>query len=399
MSTHPKHVGGRRWGRDGAAAIVAAVVAVALAACSSSSKSEPDATSGSSSSTSPSPTSPTTEAAAVAIPAPATAAPTAINVTLPLKSAPAKGVVIGALTCSLPSCAPYTKGLKDATTVLGWTLKEYPYQASSLASVQSAMQQAIDAKVSYIALHGFPTAAYKQQLAAAKAAGIPVLNGGAPGPADTASGNPTNFGNDVTFQSEGTSLGQWILRDNGASSAHVALVSLPDYPILAGLTAGLKQSQTQYCPTGCSVSELPVTGQDLGGGAIAAKVVAYLQSHPDVNYLAFAFSDLYPGVYNALKQAGLTSKVKLVGFSLSAPTVAAFQQGQIAAWGVFSLEFMSWLQVDAAARLSVGMTITDPLAPLPNYVVTNAQDAAATGGFWEGPTGFQDSFKRLWLVK
>jgi ABC-type sugar transport system substrate-binding protein len=391
----PNKVVTRRMASRVAAVGVTVLAAAAMVACSSSG-SKPSSGASSTDSTPVAPT--TTASAASSIPAPATTPPTGIGITQPLNDAPAKSVVVGALTCSLPSCTPVTKGFKDATAALGWTLKQFPYQQSSLASVQSALQQAINAKVAYIFIYGYPTAAYKQQLAAAKAANIPVIAAGAVGPADTADGSPTNFANNAMFKAEGVNMEQWMLRDGGGSNVHVAEVTLPDFAILNGLTAGLQQAQQQYCLTGCSVDNLPVTSGDLGSGAIPAKVVAFLQSHPDVNYLSFAFSDLYPGVYSALKQAGLTSKVKIVGFSLSAPTVVAFQSGQVVAWDVFSLEFESWLQVDAAARLSEGMAIPDSVAPLPNYIATNAQAAAATGSFWPGPAGFQAAFKQLWHV-
>ena len=57
---------------------------------------------------------------------------------------------------------------------------------------------------------------------------------------------------------------------------------------------------------------LEVTVDDLGQGAVGSKIVAYLQSNPDTNYVEFSFGDLITGVPQVLQSAGLSDKVKLI---------------------------------------------------------------------------------------
>ena len=63
--------------------------------------------------------------------------------------------------------------MKDATAALGWDLKIIPMKSTDPGP---AIQQAIDAKVDYIASSGLSTALYQPQLDAAKAEGIKVLS-------------------------------------------------------------------------------------------------------------------------------------------------------------------------------------------------------------------------------
>ena len=97
----------------------------------------------------------------------------AIGVTIPLTKKPDKKTIAW-LECDVPTCAAYiTPGFKNATTALGWDLKIIPMKSTDPGP---AVQQAIDAKVDYIASTGLATAQYQPQLDAAKAAGIPVLS-------------------------------------------------------------------------------------------------------------------------------------------------------------------------------------------------------------------------------
>jgi hypothetical protein len=70
-------------------------------------------------------------------------------------------------------------------------------------------------------------------------------------------------------------------------------VTIGDYPALATTVNGINKTAKKHCPQ-CSTDVLNVTIDDLGQGQIASKLVAYLQSHPKVNYVLFTFADLSP---------------------------------------------------------------------------------------------------------
>jgi ABC-type sugar transport system substrate-binding protein len=177
-------------------------------------------------------------------------------------------------------------------------------------------------------------------------------------------------------------LAEWILHDSGGK-AHIAYVNIPDYPILnAGYTA-VKSTVAKYCPTECSVDQVALTVDQLGSGKGPSAIIAYLQSHPSVNYLDFSFADLLAGVQPVLKNAGFASRIKITGLALgNAPAVVAgLENDSIAAWVAQPNYYQAWLQMVAAARLAVGAKLTQErtAAQLPTWVVDSAASAGPAG--------------------
>jgi len=360
--------------------------AVAVAACGSASESEP--------------VSSAANASAVKnVPSPPTSPPTEIGVSTSLPSAPSTGKTVGFLQCSLPACQSFVPGFKAATAALGWNLETFPYQSPN---VGPALQAAVNAGVDFVANTGVPPALFKQQLEAAKAKGIPFISANDVTPPSPSTGYMTNFGDTTMFGNESVQMAQWIVKDS-RGDANVVYVLIPDYPILAAGVEPLERTIKKHCP-GCSVDTLPVTVNDVASGAVSRKLVAYLQSHPDVNYVDFSFADLLTGVSPALRAAGLDSKVKLVGQALGAgpQVVQAIKDGTVAAWVAQPNVYQSWLMVDAMARLAVGQPLSEERksAKMPTWVVDSPESAAplAEIGGWDGPAGFEDKFKQLWNV-
>jgi ABC-type sugar transport system substrate-binding protein len=365
------------------AALMAASVAVAACGSSSSSTSSGAAE----------------KSVAKNVPSPPTAPPTEIGVSKSLPKRPPSGKTVAFLQCSLPACQAFVPGFKAATEALGWELKTFPYQSPN---VGPALQAAVNAGVDYVANTGVPPALFKQQLAAAKAKNIPFISANDVTPPQPSIGYVTNFGDATMFATESVQMGQWIVKNSGGD-AHVAYVLIPDYPILQAGVKPLEQTVKRYC-SGCSVDTLPVTVNDVASGAVPRKLVAYLQSHPKVNYVDFSFADLLPGVAPALKSAGLVKRVKLVGQALGAApqVVEAIKNRTVSAWVAQPNVYQSWLMVDAMARLSVGQPLSEErkAAKEPTWVVdapASAQPLAGIGG-WDGPAGFEDKFKQLWNV-
>jgi ABC-type sugar transport system substrate-binding protein len=202
------------------------------------------------------------------------------------------------------------------------------------------------------------------------------------------------------FGNESVQIGQWIVKDSGGK-ANVIYVTIEDYPILEAGFGPLKSTVAKYCPD-CSVEKFPITVDDLGKGAVPAKLVAYLQSHPETNYVDFSFADVMTGIPAVLKSAGLADKVKLVGQALGGSPIVlkGLKDKSVAAWVAQPNIYQTWLMVDAMARLSVGMELTEERAAAkqPTWV---ADSAAAVGSLnetsgWDGPPGYQEDFKRLW---
>jgi ribose transport system substrate-binding protein len=368
------------------ASIIAAVLAVAVAACGDSSDSSGTKAS-----------SADGAGGQASAPKPPTSPPKTIPITEPLDGAPAKGKTLHWLQCELPICDKIGQGVKAGASAVGWNVKAQVFKS---ADPGGGLTSALQGKPDAIAITGIPSAAVKPQLDAAAKAGIPVLTCGVaeqPTPTTYAAACGTTTGPD------GEDLAKWAINDSGGD-AHIVSVTIPSFPSLKTTTDGTAKAVEQYCGK-CSTDVLGVTVDDLGSGQVASKLVAYLQAHPDVNYVLFTFADLEAGVAQALKAAGLAERVKLIGNGGGEPQFeGVIAGGADKAWQAYPAVMSGWMIVDAAARLVSGGELPDgyqkQLDHLPTYVVENPASAKALAPSydWQGPADYQAQFKELWNV-
>jgi len=343
-------------------------------------------------------TSADASAAAASAPEPITTPPAKINVTTPLEAAPAAGKTFFWLQCELPICEKIGGGVEAAVEAAGWNFETLVFKAADPGSgVQSAVQQSPDV----IGITGIPSAAIKSQLKEAADAGIPVVTC-SPGPEEP---SPTTYAAicSQTTGPDGENLAKWAIKDSGGD-AHMVMVTIPSFPSLQTTVDGMNAVLEEHCP-GCSSGELDLTVEDLAGGQVASKLVAYLQSNPDTNYVVFNFGDLEIGVPEALKAAGFEDKVKLIGNGAGPQQFQALIDGGMdAAWVAYPAVYEGWEMVDAALRLVDGGKLPDgyqeEVQALPSYIVDTpeAAEALAPELDYEGPADYQEQFKKLWLV-
>ena len=364
---------------------LAAVSSLALAACgstTSNAQSSSASTAGSAS-------------ALPALNASVTSPPTSIGITQPLGKVPPKGKSVVWLQCAIPACARFNKGFQDATAALGWKLRIIVYQNSNPGA---GLQQAINLKPDYIAIGGIPSAAMKPQIAEAKAAGIPIMSNST---LEQPPSSPFKIQTGGTLAPDAKLLAEWAVAD-AHGKANILAVTIPQFPVLNSETDWYKQSFKAMCPA-CSYGELDVSVPDLSSGAVPSKIVAYVQSHPDTNYVFLTFSDLATGVSQALRSAGLSDKVKLIGAAGDASLFSQIPATE-AAWTTQANPWDAWVAVDAMARASLGEKLPPgyqkSVFVRPSWVV-DAQSKKylnASGGDWYGPTNFQSQFEKLWGV-
>jgi ribose transport system substrate-binding protein len=334
--------------------------------------------------------------AAAKVQAPPTQPPSDIQVSQALAKKPPAGKKVVFLQCALPACSRYVRGWKEATAALGWAADIQVFKPDAPGA---ALQQAITQHPDYIAITGIPAAALKPQLAAAQRAGIPVISCATPDK-PSSGGYAAECGG--TLAGDADYLARWAINDSGGK-AKLLGVTIPQYPVLNTETDWLKAHLTSMC-SGCSYSQLDVSVQDVVSGAVPQKLVAYLQSHPQINYVFFTFNDLTRGVPTALRTAGLTSKVKLIGAAGDASIMKQIG-GPQKAWTIAPNVYSAWVMVDAMARLSVGEQLSpayqNAIYTSPTWVVDRPNSAkllAPTGYDWYGPQSFEDKFKKLWGV-
>ena len=321
-----------------------------------------------------------------------------IGVTIPLDSVP-EPQKIAWLECELESCPYITQGMTDATDALGWELVVIP---SESANPGPAFQQAIDAGVDYIASSGEASSLYEEQAQAAADAGIKILSCfDTEPPAGEASNIWTQCGDTTFVEKTGPLMANWAVVDSGGT-ANVLIVSIPDFAVLKAETDAYISELEANCPD-CQHTELDITIPQLVGGEVPAAVASQLQANPDIDYVFFSFGSLGLGVTSALDSAGLLDQVTVYGQDFSASSLEEIVAGTMAAWSADPKAYAGWLMVDAAARLSLGMELTEEreAASLPTVIVEDAEFAQeildCCNGDWFPPTMAED-FKALWGV-
>ena len=329
--------------------------------------------------------------------APPTTPTSDIRIDEPLAKKPPKKSVIW-LQCELPVCERYGKGYEDAAATLGWDLKTIVYTAASPAA---ALAQAVVQRPDYIAISGIPSSLMKPEMAAAEKAGIPVFGSGT---VEKPPDSPFELMTGGTLQPDAENVARWIINDS-QGKANVVGVSIPQFPVLNTETDWFKNDFKGLCP-GCSYDDLEITVDDIAAGAVGTKLVAYLQSHPDVNYAFFTFSDAVIGVPQVLESSQLSDKVKITGVAGNEGIFEDIFAGNQAAWTTAGVEWDAWVHIDGMARLASGQKLSqehiDAVYVRPGWVVTNAPEAKQAieraGDDWNGPENFQQSFKKLWNV-
>jgi ABC-type sugar transport system substrate-binding protein len=302
------------------------------------------------------------------------------------------------LACELPTCQQMlSDGYKNAAAALGWSFKQINYKVADPAS---AVQQALDNNVDYIAITGIPPVAFPAQAKEAAKRGIPIVSCfDITKPAPKTNGLYMQCADAYGYGLQAKQIADWMINDSDGK-ANIVMVSIEDYPILQAERKAIQAEFSEKCP-GCKFDLLPVTVDDVGGGKVPAKVAAYVQSHPSVNYVELAFSDLGLGIPQALKAAGVQDKVKITGVQSNAAVLKDIAKGNVAAWTAQAQEFAGWLSLDAFARLAENKPLTEyqNSGQLPSWVVdtpAQAQKLLDGPGEWPGPEGFQAKFKQIW---
>ncbi len=327
--------------------------------------------------------------------------PTSIPATNPLPHAPAKGVKVAFLTCSAAACSLLNPGFTAAAKALGWNPTVITYNA---ATPGQAVQQAIDAGYKYIATTSITLSTITPQVQEAKAKGIALFGAYTDDtPGGTQNGLYGVAQNGAGDLKTGAMMADWVIANSGGH-ANAVYVDIPLYPSLVGQGQGAQAEFSKLCP-GCSFATLPVSVTQLGSGQVPAAIVAYLRSHPSVNYLYLSFQDLDGGVAPAIKAAGLAGKVKIVGTEGQASQLQEVVNGQEAMWSVLPEPYVMWVVVDWMARLSEGVLTPTSLSATDEGVAfivdTPAKATAqlsANGGNWPGPANYQTQFEKLWQV-
>lgn len=330
------------------------------------------------------------QAAAAAL-RPYLAPPKVIPVKVPLKKAPVKGKTFIYIQCAFSQCQDVKTGAQAAAAAVHWKFKTLSFDETNPATLVTAMKQALLYHPAVVSFNAIPESSWASEIPAyakAKVSIVPIETG----PTALSKAVITAIGDDGAVQ--GSILADWVVKNSNAN-AHVLLVNVPAFGLLATSAKGFNKRLKNLCAR-CTVTALNATPEQQATNAITPAVVSALQRDPSIKYVVATDGIIIPALPAALTAAGITG-VKIAGGDASVENEQDVMAGTESAFVPTNFQYLGWLAVDSAARHMEGMGIAPDGGGMPEELLikSNTHVAAESANI---PTNFRAQFKALWHV-
>lgn len=368
---------------------IAATAAMVLGACSTPASTTPASTAGAATTGAPAADAGLTAAKAQVLAS--STRPTQINVKTPLTKPVPAGKSIIFISCGTPTCAQESDIIKSATDKLQWTLETINTDGSPEQN-KSAWDTAVRKTPTAILYTATDRTIIDSQLKAAAAANIFVSACCTIDPPKD--GLNYVIGDANTNKVVGKDLAALAAVNNNGSGS-VLYVDLPVFPILGAVKGAYSDGLSTYC-SACKTVSLDLTLASIGKDA-PDKIVSSVRANPDIKTVVLSVDAIGIGLPAALKAAGLSDKVYVVGEGPVPSTLTEIKEGLRGPSNVFPYYESMYSMVDAVARHVVG----DPVAPTgepSNWVVTKDTVPAGDSGIFWLVTDGQAQFYKIWGV-
>src|SRR6476469_5167966 len=205
--------------------------------------------------------------------------PNTITVTQPIGKPVPTGKKIVFVSCGVEACAVQGPIIQQAASVLGWTVKQVATDGTP-EKVQGAIDAAIRDHADAVIINAADRDALSKQIAEAQQAGVEMVTC-----CSIARAGGGLLFNTATDKQNG-SIGDYLAADVVADSngkADALYVNISAFSILKAVGSTFESKMKQYCP-GCGVASIDIPATSLGKDA-PDRIVSYLRSHPDTNYV------------------------------------------------------------------------------------------------------------------
>ena len=320
----------------------------------------------------------------------ATTRPTSIGLETAIgKDVPA-GKKVVFISCGVEACEIQGDIIKQGAADLGWTAEAIGTDGSP-EQLQNAFETALRQGADGIILNAVNRDAVAKQIEKAEQQGVAFVT--CCSIESEGDGILRNVAGKENSAKIGTNLAAQIVADSDGT-ANTLFVNISAFQILEALAGQTEASYKEFCAD-CQYATLDIPAASLGKDA-PDRIVSYLRSHPQVNYVVLSVSNaLGAGLPAALKAAGLADKVKLVGQSGDTLTFQDMAAGNIESVVPFDYYAVDYLMLDALARHFAGVPVEQ--AQPPTWIVTpDNMPAEATEGLFPVVESYRDEFNQLW---
>jgi ribose transport system substrate-binding protein len=282
-------------------------------------------------------------------------------------------------------------GVKEAGAAAGVKITVFDGQ-NSTSKYSEGINQAIAQGADGIVLMAIQPAVVKEDLAAAAAAGIKVLN--------TLNGDPdeavpaSTFANlSAQYTKDGELMGKWALLDSNCKANIIVVQSSPVH-VWDLAAKGITKAVTDLCPKDCKVKVLDIDPANIATDT-GRQLQTALQVDPDVNYVLPVWDSSMPYVAPAVAAAGSKAKVLAHdGISDSLKLIASGKD-QVGTVAMPPPGWIGWAAFDEVARAIVGDK--SPNYVIPTRLVTKSN--VGDGGIADVSPNYRDyqsAFKEAW---
>jgi ribose transport system substrate-binding protein len=292
----------------------------------------------------------------------------------------------------------FAAGVATAATAIGWTSTTFDGQGE-VTNYAAGLSQAMSQDYNGVVLVGIDPTLVTTQLAAVRAAGIPVLDVSNTVP-PSATGVNANIGYHQV--NEARVLAAYVaLNSNG--KADIATIDAPEFGTVVLRDNSFKKSLAQFCKTCKIVTSINVTSADLGSTNLVSMIAADIEAHPSITWFVAPFDDVAVPAVEAIQQLGLSKKIKLVSYEGEAQNLSYIRTGTVQVADIGEpYPWFGWEAIDSMNRLfngstSLSATVTDN-EPFELLVKANDPTAAASAAGWSGDFNYAAEYKKLWGV-
>ncbi len=320
----------------------------------------------------------------------ATTRPTSIGLEAAIGKEVPAGKKVVFISCGVEACEIQGDIIKQGAADLGWTAEAIGTDGSP-EQLQNAFETALRQGADGIILNAVNRDAVAKQIEKAEQQGVAFVT--CCSIEAEGDGILRNVAGKENSARIGEKLAAQIVADSDGK-ADTLFVNISAFQILQALAGQIETSYKDFCAD-CGYATLDIPAASLGKDA-PDRIVSYLRSHPQVNYVVLSVSNaLGAGLPAALKAAGLADKVKLVGQSGDTLTFQDMAAGNIESVVPFDYYAVDYLMLDALARHFAGVPVEQ--AQPPTWIVTpDNMPAEATEGLFPVVESYRDEFNQLW---
>jgi ribose transport system substrate-binding protein len=321
------------------------------------------------------------------------AVPTSITQKTPLAHPVTKGRTFVDLECENTQCHDIATGVQAAGKAIGWNVKLINYNDTQPATLTAAFQQALQYRPVGVSLTGTSPALWSSVLPEYKQAGVPIIPASV-GPVDMQAPVAATVDGLGAYTGPAKAIADWFVAQSNASG-HVLLVDIPSFPVLKETATAVSAEIGALCPD-CKVSRFDATIAQVDANGVVSAVVSQLQRDPSIKYVISTDGVFISGLASAAKAAGVTGLQigSTIGGIVNEQDILAGSESATLPWpGVIE----GWVIIDAAARVSEGMSVPDGDDNQAFQLLVKGNFTTPQESLLE-PGDYAAQFEKLWQV-